>query len=51
MFNVAVLRLKDIIKYLIGMIIVVVVIFMVTNTFSSWKENNQKLKAIKWKIR
>lgn len=26
------------------MIIVVVVIFMVTNTFSSWKENNQKLK-------
>lgn len=44
MFNVAVLRLKDIIKYLIGMIIVVVVIFMVTNTFSSWKENSQKLK-------
>lgn len=44
MFNVAVLRLKDIVKYLIYIIIVVVVIFLLTNAFSSYKENSKKLK-------
>lgn len=44
MFNVAVLRLKDIIKYLVGMVLLVVVVFMITNAFPAWKENSQKVK-------
>ena len=44
MFNVAVLRLKDIIKYLIGMVLLVVVVFMITSAFPAWKENSQKVK-------
>ena len=44
MFNVTVLRLKDIIKYLVGMFLLVIIIFMIANTFPVWKENSQKLK-------
>ncbi len=44
MFNVAVLKLKDIIKYLVGMVLLVVVVFMITNAFPAWKENSQKVK-------
>ncbi len=44
MFNVTVLRLKDIIKYLVGMFLLVIIIFMIANTFPVWKKNSQKLK-------
>ena len=44
MFNVTVLKLKDIIKYLVGMFLLVIIIFMIANTFPVWKENSQKLK-------
>ena len=44
MFNVAVLRLKDIIKYLISMTLLIIIVFMITSFFPEWKETCQKVK-------
>lgn len=44
MFSVTVLRLKDIIKYLTGMILLTIVIYIITSTFPKLKENSQKVK-------
>lgn len=42
MFNVTVLRLKDIKKYLVGILFTIILIIIATKFFSSKKENNIK---------
>ena len=43
MFNVTVLRLKDIVKYIICIFVLILLIFSITNYFSGTKENTQKV--------
>lgn len=44
MFNVAVLRLKDIIKYLTGIVLLTIVIYMITIAVPKLETNSQKVK-------
>ena len=43
MFNVTVLRLKDIVKYIICIFVLILLIFSITNYFSGAKENTQEV--------
>ena len=43
MFNVAVLRLKDIVKYIICIFVLILLIFSITNYFSGAKKNTQEV--------
>ena len=43
MFNVTVLRLKDIVKYIICIFVLVLLIFSITNYFSGMKENTKEV--------
>lgn len=43
MFNVTVLRLKDIVKYIICIFVLILLIFSITNYFSGTKENTQEV--------
>ena len=43
MFNVAVLRLKDIVKYIICIFVLILLIFSITNYFSEAKKNTQEV--------
>ena len=43
MFNVAVLRLKDIVKYIIGIFVLILLIFSITNYFSGTKKNTEQV--------
>ncbi len=43
MFNVTVLRLKDIVKYIICIFVLILLIFSITNYFSAAKENTQEV--------
>ena len=43
MFNVTVLRLKDIVKYIICIFVFILLIFSITNYFSGTKENTQEV--------
>ena len=44
MFNVTVLRLKDIIKYLTEMVLLIVAIYRITNAIPKLETNGQKVK-------
>lgn len=44
MFNVTVLKMKDIIKYLVGILITIIIVMTTTRYFSSQSEENQKEK-------
>lgn len=44
MFNVTILKLKDIIKYIICIFILILIIMMITNYFSNFKENMNNVK-------
>ena len=44
MFNVTILRLKDIIKYLTGMVILIAAIYIITNAIPKLETNGQKIK-------
>lgn len=44
MFSVAVLRLKDIVNYLVGIVLLIFIIYMLANAFPKWKENSKNLK-------
>ena len=43
MFNVTVLRLKDIVKYIVCIFVLILLIFSITNYFSGTKENTQEV--------
>ena len=43
MFNVTVLRLKDIVKYIICIFVLILLIFSITNYFSGTKKNTEQV--------